>query len=96
MKSPAQTTAATAQCGQSIAHALFSSLASGAQFYFLDADLPGGVNRLTCFRKTPTGYTNLVTGRHTRSNADFMVQPAHGGLEAIGQGIDEVHGEVRS
>lgn len=38
-----------------------SSLPDGTLFYFTDKDLSGGVNRLTCYRKTRTGYTNLVT-----------------------------------
>lgn len=40
-------------------------LVVGQMFFFCDPDLAGGINRLTCYRRTRTGVTNLVT--HKRS-----------------------------
>lgn len=53
------------------------SLRPGAQFYFADGSLADGVDCLTCYRKTPKGYTNAVTGKRYQSFSDFPVIEAH-------------------
>lgn len=55
----------------------FQSLRPGAQFYFADASLADGVNSLTCYRKTPKGYTNAVTGKRSQTSGEFPVMEAH-------------------
>lgn len=50
-----------------------SSLKAGTQFFFTDPALEHGVNDLTCFKRTPLGYTNNVTRKFTRSTRDADV-----------------------
>ena len=48
-----------------------SELKPSEEFYFLNLSLPGGINNLTRFRRTPKGYTNLVTGENTQLSSPY-------------------------
>jgi len=48
-----------------------SELKPNEEFYFLNSSLPGGINNLTRFRRTPKGYTNLVTGENTQLSSPY-------------------------
>jgi hypothetical protein len=50
-----------------------SSLNVGEQFFFVDTSLPDGVNDLTCYRKTKSGYINGVTRKITITSLDADV-----------------------
>ena len=70
-----------------------SELKPNEEFYFLNPSLPGGINNLTRFRRTPKGYTNLVTGENTRLSSPYASSSeVVKAFSPVGKGPQEVIG----